>query len=131
MRKNVFWLDNDNAEEGASADVQQKSHSNEWEVDVTHALVRHIVRQGVYSSSEIAVLTPYSGQLRKLWAKMRNDFEVVLSERDEETLARDGLNDEEIRLELQETTSQFLDSGRRPLQKKKLNELIRVSTVDN
>jgi hypothetical protein len=33
---------------------------------------------------------------------MQNDFEVVLNERDEETLARDRFNDKEISLEIQE-----------------------------
>ena len=66
MRKNVFWLDYKNMEEGPDADLHQKSRSNDWEVDMTHALVRHMVRQGVYSSSDIAVLIPYTGQLQKL-----------------------------------------------------------------
>lgn len=96
MRKNVFWLDHDNTEEGGKADVHQKSHSNNWEVDMTHAFVGHIVRQGVYKSSDISVLTPYTGQLQKLRATMRNDFEVVLSERDQETLAKEGFIVEEI-----------------------------------
>jgi hypothetical protein len=61
---------------------------------------------------------------------MQNDFEVVLSERDEETLARDGFNDEEVGLEDQEISTQ-LDSGKRPLQKKKLSELLRIAIVDN
>jgi phage-related protein len=63
MRRNVFWLDHRNVEEGAVQDTHQKSHSNLWEVEFTYALVRHIVRQGVYTSSDIAVLTPYTGQL--------------------------------------------------------------------
>ena len=63
MRENVFWLDHDNFEEGAQANRQQHSHSNIWEVDMVHALVRHIVRQGEYKSTDIAVLTPYTGQL--------------------------------------------------------------------
>ena len=33
IRKNIFWLDHDNAEEDANEDVHQKSHSNLWEVD--------------------------------------------------------------------------------------------------
>jgi len=61
MRKNVFWLDHDNVEEGVGADEHQKSHSNLWEVDMVHALVRHVVRQVIYSSTDIAVLTPYTG----------------------------------------------------------------------
>lgn len=43
MRRNVFWLDHESIEEGPSADRHQRSHSNIWEVDMTHALVRHIV----------------------------------------------------------------------------------------
>jgi hypothetical protein len=79
MRKNVFWLDHENMEEVPDADRHQKSRSNDWEVDMTHALVRHIVRQGVYRSSDIAVLTLYIGHLQKLRTKMRSDFEIVLS----------------------------------------------------
>jgi superfamily I DNA and/or RNA helicase len=76
-----------------------------WEVDFTYALVRHIVRQGVYKSSDIAVLTPYTGQLQKLRAKMRNEFEIVLSERDQEMLAKDGFIDEEVIGERQQVKS--------------------------
>lgn len=93
MRKNVFWLNHDNMEEGASEDTNQKSHSNLWEVEFVHSLVRHIVRQGVYKSSDIAVLTPYTGQLQKLRAKMRSDFEIVLSERDEDLLTKEGFTE--------------------------------------
>jgi hypothetical protein len=129
MRKNVFWLDHENLEEVPNADRHQKSHSNDWEVDMTHALVRHIVRQGVYSSSDIAVLTPYTGQLQKLRAKMRNDFEIVLSDRDEETLARDGFSEEKTPLEEDDQT--ISANKRKPLEKKKLSELLRIATVDN
>jgi hypothetical protein len=110
MRKNVFWLDHDNMEEGANEDVHLKSHNNLWEVDFTLALVRHIVRQGVYRSSDIAVLTPYTGQLQKLRAKMRSDFEIVLSERDEDLLAKGGFNKEEANIESQRSES-FTSAG--------------------
>jgi hypothetical protein len=130
MRKNVFWLDHENVEEGKQADKHQKSRSNIWEVDMTHALVRHIVRQGVYRSSEIAVLTPYGGQLQKLRAKMRSDFEVVLSERDQETLAKEGFDLEEPTSD-EELSPEQRSSYRKPLEKKKLSELLRIATVDN
>jgi AAA domain len=126
MRKNVFWLDHDNTEEGSDADMHQKSHSNVWEVEFTHALVRHIVRQGKYKSSQIAVLTPYTGQLQKLRTKMRSEFEIILSERDQETLAKDGFEEE---------AEEGLESGAlghgKLLEKKKLSELLRIATVDN
>jgi AAA domain len=130
MRRNVFWLDHNNVEEGAIQDMHQKSHSNLWEVEFTYALVRHIIRQGVYKSSDIAVLTPYTGQLQKLRAKMRNEFEIVLSERDQEMLAKDGFIDEEVIGEGQQAKSQ-LKSEKRPLERKKLSDLLRIATVDN
>lgn len=130
MRKNVFWLDHDNFEEGAQADQQQKSHSNLWEVEMIHALVRHIVRQGIYSSTDIAVLTPYTGQLQKLRAKMRNDFEIILSERDQETLVKEGFHTEEATSETDWRNGQN-HAGMKPLEKKKMSELLRIATVDN
>ena len=130
MRKNVFWLDHDNLEEGTRADQQHKSYNNLWEVDTTHALVRHIVRQGTYSSTDIAVLTPYTGQLQKLRAKMRNDFEIVLSERDQETLMKEGFHMEEATSEIDQTNGP-LNAGIKPLEKKKMSELLRIATVDN
>lgn len=129
MRKNVFWLNHEKVEEGTGPDVHQKSHSNVWEVEMTHSLVRHIVRQGTYSSSDIAVLTPYTGQLQKLRAKMRNDFEIVLSDRDEDMLAKDGFDIAQILKDIE--TAAPSESVKKPLEKKKLTELLRISTVDN
>jgi superfamily I DNA and/or RNA helicase len=88
------------------------------------------VRQGAYKSSEIAVLTPYTGQLQKLRSKMRNEFEIVLSERDEEVLAKDGFIDEEVFEESQQAGSQS-KFEKRPLERKKLADLLRIATVDN
>ncbi|KAI9752215.1 MAG: hypothetical protein M4579_005718 [Chaenotheca gracillima] len=130
MRKNVFWLDHDNFEEGAQSEVHHKSHSNDWEVEMVHALVRHVVRQGVYSSTDIAVLTPYTGQLQKLRAKMRNDFEVVLSERDQETLIKEGFSLKDNKAESNQTNLSAA-SGTKPIEKKKMSELLRCATIDN
>ena len=130
MRKNIYWLDHDNVEEGSQGDVHQKSHSNLWEVDMVHALVRHIVRQGTYSSTDIAVLTPYTGQLQKLRTKMRGDFEIVLSDRDQETLAKDGFDESDN--DHGTDKPDFGDASRtKPLQKKQMSEHLRIATVDN
>lgn len=128
MRKNVFWLDHKRNEDGQSADQHQRSHSNIWEVEMTHALVRHIVRQGEYESADIAVLTPYSGQLQKLRQKMHNDFEIVLSERDQEALAQDGFDDETF---LTKDDQPSTGSRQKSLERKKLSEMLRIGTVDN
>ena len=130
MRKNLFWLDHDRLEDDACSEMHHKSHSNAWEAAMVHALVRHIVRQGVYSSSDIAVLTPYTGQLQKLRAAMRSDFEIVLSDRDQDALDRDGF--EPTALSSDEDPTESVSIQRKgALAKKKLSELLRVATVDN
>ncbi|KAM0136661.1 hypothetical protein ACHAP3_004408 [Botrytis cinerea] len=128
MRKNTYWLDHANFQDNANGDdADKKSHSNVWEVEMTAALVRHIVRQGIYSSSDIAVLTPYSGQLQKLRTHMGKEFEIVLSERDQEVLTRDGFTTSDEKPD--SPTSTFGD--RKPLEKKNLSEFLRIATVDN
>ncbi|KAF2856036.1 hypothetical protein T440DRAFT_96542 [Plenodomus tracheiphilus IPT5] len=131
LRKNVFWLDHQNLEnEKDTSAHHSKSKSNVWEVAMVQALVRHIVRQGVYSSEDIAVLTPYTGQLQKLRAALRSDFEIVLSDRDQDALEKDGF-------EMIDTTGpkqgdpSAQSHRQRPLEKKNLGELLRIATVDN
>jgi len=129
LRENVFWLEHDNEESGHS-DIHQKSHSNVWEVEMTYALLRHVVRQGVYTSRDIAVLTPYTGQLQKLRAKFRSEFEIVLSDRDIEALDKDGFTEPGTVSEPVEGFNQTT-SGKKPLAKKQMSELLRLGTVDN
>ncbi|KAK2766019.1 hypothetical protein FQN54_007534 [Arachnomyces sp. PD_36] len=124
MRDNIFWYDHTNHEDGGNPAVKQRSQSNTWEVEMVHALVKHIVRQGAYNSRDIAVLTPYVGQLQKLRAVMRQDFEIVLSEKDEDILVKDGyIEDLAINSE-QKISKKFLE-------KKKMSDMLRIATVDN
>ncbi|CAG8096658.1 unnamed protein product [Penicillium nalgiovense] len=123
MRNNLFWLDHRCDEDSRSDGSRVKSHSNQWEVDMATALVRHLVRQGEYKSTDIALLTPYTGQLRKLRTSLSSDFEICLSERDLETLAADGIdNIEDENLE---------SNGHKSLEKKTLLQTLRLATVDN
>ncbi|KAF2632130.1 P-loop containing nucleoside triphosphate hydrolase protein [Macroventuria anomochaeta] len=129
MRMNVYWLDHGHLEDEKDSVVyHSKSRSNEWEIDMVHALVRHIIRQGTYSSSEIAVLTPYTGQLQKLRAALRSDYEILLSDRDQEALEKDGFSATDT---VPQPSVATQDHRRKPLQKKQLSELLRVATVDN
>lgn len=131
MRKNLFWLDHRNFEDDKDSDIHHsKSKSNSWEIKLVHALVRHVVRQGVYKSSEIAVLTPYTGQLQKLRTAMRSDFEIVLSDRDQDALEKDGFNLDDTVVKTNGSVEQQ-SHRRKPLEKKKLSDLLRVATVDN
>ncbi|KAJ5264543.1 hypothetical protein N7505_007336 [Penicillium chrysogenum] len=123
MRNNLFWLDHRCDEDSRHDGSRVKSHSNQWEVDMATALVRHLVRQGEYKSTDIALLTPYTGQLRKLRTSLSSDFEICLSERDLETLAADGIDN----IEDENPES----NGRKALEKKTLLQTLRLATVDN
>jgi hypothetical protein len=126
MRKNVFWLDHDIFEESHHKSTVQKSHSNLYQIKMIHGLVLHIVCQGFYTSSELALPTPYTGQLQKLRAKLSRDFEIVLSERDQETPEMEGVN-----AESQSTDDDYRPSRSKPLQKKNLSDHLRIATVGN
>jgi len=81
MRKNLFWLDHQKIEDESNHTGHRKSFSNSWEVEMAKALVRHLVRQGVYRSTDLAILTPYTGQLQKLRVALSQDFEFFSRER--------------------------------------------------
>ena len=70
MRHNVYWLHHTNPEDRSEDVNAQKSHSNAWEVEMINRLTQHIVRQGVYSYGDIAILTPYSKQEHDLKKKL-------------------------------------------------------------
>jgi superfamily I DNA and/or RNA helicase len=60
-------------------------------VDMIAALVLHLVRQGTYRSEDIAVITPYLGQLQKIKKRLANSFKIVVGDRDQEELEAKGL----------------------------------------
>ncbi|CAG8027151.1 unnamed protein product [Penicillium salamii] len=123
IRENLFWLDHRRNEDTKDDGSRVRSHSNQWEVDMATALIRHIVRQGEYKSTDIALLTPYTGQLRKLRTSLSRDFEICLSERDAEALAA-----EELAINASEATQSI---GHRAIEKKTLLQTLRLATVDN
>ncbi|KAI1129725.1 hypothetical protein F5Y10DRAFT_290554 [Nemania abortiva] len=118
MRKRLFWFDHNNLE--GKADPTQPlstSHTNGFEVEMVAATVSHLVRQGIYSHEQIAVITPYLGQLHQLRKRLRNSFEIVLGDRDIDDLDREGLE---------------IDVEAAPeIQKKSLGRCLRLATVDN
>lgn len=122
VRRRLFWLDH--AEEEAQKDPAQPnqvSHSNDHEVQMVAALTSHLVRQGVYPSDGIVVLTPYVRQLQKIrrMLSQSNELQVVVGERDQEELEKQGLDEGKAA----ETIS--------PIRKTTLLKSLRVATVDN
>lgn len=124
MGRRLFWLHHEQLEAGASAsDPHDTSHSNEYEIGMTAALVSHLVKQGSYDPEDIAVLTPYLGQLHKLRARLAAEatFAVNIGERDLKEL--EEIDVPNIREQAQ-TQSQ-------PVAKTTLLRSIRLATVDN
>lgn len=123
MRKRLFWLDHSEKEDGSpSKPAQSFSKSNAWEVEMTAALVSHLVRQGVYSSEDIAILTPYLGQLQKLKQRLRSSFALVVGDRDAEELQAKGLEDDS-------GEESIKNNGN--IQKTTLLNAVRIASVDN
>lgn len=121
MRNRLFWLDHRETEDQRTAESVSSSRTNTFEVDMVAALVSHLIRQGIYESEDIAVITPYLGQLQKLQRRLATSFEIVVGDRDQEELKAKGLQDD------QNTAT----AGQVQVQKTSLLNALRVATVDN
>ncbi|KAF9765505.1 hypothetical protein IL306_002205 [Fusarium sp. DS 682] len=119
MRHNVFWLDHSYREARSGEGPHGTSYSNPWEAKMATALVRHLVRQGEYKPEDIALLTPYNGQLWLLTRSLSNEFEMSIGSKDPQQSGQ----------KRQCEGSQ--DSHKVPTKKKLLTEALRLATVDN
>lgn len=89
---------------------------------MTAALVSHLVRQGVYNNEDIAVLTPYLGQLQKLKQRLQSSFALVVGDRDAEELQTKGLEDDSGEENIENNVK---------VQKTTLLNAVRIASVDN
>ncbi|KAK6591706.1 hypothetical protein H4I96_12262 [Botrytis cinerea] len=121
MRDRLYWLDHQEREDPRPANAVSLSRTNIFEVDMIAALVSHLVRQGTYGSGDIAVITPYLGQLQKIKKRLSTSFEIVVGDRDQEDLEVHGLQDDP------ETSI----DGQVQIQKTTLLNALRIATVDN
>lgn len=123
MRRRLFWMDHRHGETEAN-DVTTSSHTNDYEVDMVTALVRHLVRQGTYHSNDIAVITPYLGQLRKIRNKLAANFEIILSDGDIDQLQEEGDD-------LQTKNPTRVPEWRASVARGRLLNALRIATIDN
>ncbi|KAF4541309.1 Nf-x1 finger and helicase domain protein [Lasiodiplodia theobromae] len=95
MKDRLFWFDHREYE--ADADQSQStSRSNDFEVSMTLGLVSHLMKQGVYRAEDIAVLTPYLGQLHKLRTRLGQMWELIINDRDLDDLEKAGISNEQV-----------------------------------
>lgn len=87
IQRRLFWLDHEHLEDGAvsgkkGVELSGTSKTNKFEVEMTAALVSHLFKQGTYSGGDIAVLTPYLGQMMLLRRRLSGMFELSFNDRD-------------------------------------------------
>ena len=118
MRDRLFWLDHNEWEDHSNASTaQQTSHSNVYEISLVEAMVTHLIRQGIYKSDDIVVLTPYVRQLQKIRNQLARSFDIVIDDRDVDEMRNKGLFEDPA------------TKGR--AFKAMLTERLRIATVDN
>jgi hypothetical protein len=123
MRHRLFWMHHEELEDDKS-DGDLTSRTNSFEVNMVMALVKHLTQQGVYIPTNIAVLTPYLRQLRKLRKRLSSTHSILLNDRDVDELAKDATSDDDDFIS-------HSDSDQTTVIKETLSQAIRLATVDN
>jgi hypothetical protein len=116
LQHRMFWWDHRVPELGETSVT--KSHINEHEVKMVTGLVHYLLKGNAYSLGDIAVLTPYTGQLAALYQSLGTSCRIWLSRADREQI----LEVDELEL-----------ADHKPHEKDvvKMSDMLRVATIDN
>lgn len=122
FKRRLFWLDHRNTEDPDDPEDPMRSKTNKWEAEMVISMVKHLCKQEQYKPGEIAILTPYIGQLRQLRDQLEGIVDLVIADQDladlDESEAEEGVKDSN-------------NYNRRTLEKGKLSDQVRIATVDN
>ncbi|KAF8943029.1 hypothetical protein BGZ47_005904, partial [Haplosporangium gracile] len=95
MGANLYFMDHAHPED-AKDQYGMQSFANTFEVKMVEALAHYLIKNGYDQPGDIAVLTPYLGQLSKLRDHLRKSFMLVIDDRDmeqlEENEAEEGID---------------------------------------
>lgn len=128
IARRLYWLDHFHPEDPTDPTEPMQSKTNTWEIGMVTALVRHLCQQGKYGPGEIAVLTPYVGQLRMLRNVLEKEMTIIISETDSDALDEsEGL---QVSGPCMNEHGKWCGKQRAP-QKGSLLDAIRLATVDN
>ncbi|KAK6359113.1 hypothetical protein TWF696_000280 [Orbilia brochopaga] len=127
MKKRLYWMDHAHPDSKGDAVQLTTSYENEFERDMVAALVTHLLRQGAFREKQIAVLTPYLGQMKKLRRLLGSSFDIVIGSRDQEALDAEGLLDDEE----EEEEPVPKETRQAYMQKTSLSSVVRIATIDN
>lgn len=123
MGRRLFWFDHGRQEDRGMTGADSTSRSNQFEVEMAASLVSHIVKQGEYRPQDIAVLTPYSGQLQKLRWRLEKELSLTVDIGERDLAAISG--DEEKKAGTSD------ESRNQVITEQSLFDSIRLATVDN
>ncbi|CAG8719623.1 4995_t:CDS:10, partial [Gigaspora margarita] len=131
-QRNVYFMDHRCSEDSSENDFAMNSHSNTFEVKMVIGLVRHFVHNGYNKPGQIAVLTPYLGQLIKVRDMLSKSFVVVIDERDDQLITdMEESIDAENKNRNDESTSSIEKINTVTTERKKLSQQVILRTVDN
>ncbi|CAG8591908.1 3194_t:CDS:10 [Funneliformis mosseae] len=119
---NVYFIDHRRPEDDSDGEFAMQSHANTYEVQMVVEMVKYFVRNGYTKSDDIAVLTPYLGQMIKIRDALAESFVVIIDERDEQNLAEmdeqqvtlrtvDNFQGEEANIVIVSLVRNFSESG--------------------
>ncbi|CAB4391624.1 unnamed protein product [Rhizophagus irregularis] len=91
---NVYFIDHRNPEDKSNSDSAMQSHVNMFEVKMVVEMVKYFVKYGYTKPEDIAVLTPYLGQMIKIKEALSESFAVDIDERDAQDM--DDVEEEKI-----------------------------------
>ncbi|CAB4430491.1 unnamed protein product [Rhizophagus irregularis] len=113
---NIYFIDHRNPEDGSGGDFAIQSHANMYEVKMVVEMVKYFIRNGYTKKDDIAIITPYLGQMIKIRDALAKSF-VVIDERDAQNI---------VKLEEQGRTNSNINAS-----KKSLSQQVTLRTVDN
>ena len=117
IQNRTYWLDHDHPE--SIPNDSTKSFSNKYEVDMVAGFVQYLLNVNGYNLGEIAVLTPYNGQLAALNESLKSTCSVWLNEKDRLSLIDEGhLEDKD-------------DDSVCEKEDVKMSDMLRIATIDN
>ncbi|CAD7696268.1 unnamed protein product [Ostreobium quekettii] len=137
MKKNVFFVDHDHRE---SSHEHGRSIKNLWEAKYAVRLAQHLYLQEAYGTGEIAIITPYVGQLNLIREQLRAiKLKEAIYERDAEDLKNldkgedEGPNDADSSHSPRARNGKEVEGSRLPQSfvLNSLKERIRIATIDN
>lgn len=121
LGRRLFWLDHRNTEDADDPEDPMRSKTNTWEAEMVISVVKHLCKQECYRPGEVAILTPYIGQLRLLRDKLEGIVDLVIGGQDQVDL---GESEAEI-------DAGCNNHSRRKVGKGKLSDQVKIATVDN